>query len=230
MRHIDRSRTGSRQCFVPCWICSADKFHSIATGCQAAMTRAGLQTHLTTEAPRSNHVLWRDHAKQWMQTDWAVLRCGCEQSDGYDKELGSKKSAHPSFSYGCIVPFKLSCCRSSLQTRRCNKCQVIAVMSVASVQVAHNTHTIGDLSNDIHPIFRSTNFTNVSEQQYEVIKPSLRLATRLLTTDCLLDFAYSIFAGDERSVYNKNTGTYSHVAYFRPKDPLTHADYAAVKQ
>lgn len=63
-----------------------------------------------------------------------------------------------------------------------------------------------------------------------MLKPALRLASRFLTTDCLLDFPFAIFYGEERRVYDKVNGRYSHDASFRPRAALSHANRAAVKQ
>ncbi|KAF2102596.1 hypothetical protein NA57DRAFT_71584 [Rhizodiscina lignyota] len=51
---------------------------------------------------------------------------------------------------------------------------------------------LGDLSNDIHPIFRRRNFPAVN---YDALIPSLRLASKLLTDESLLPWWHAIWYG-----------------------------------
>jgi hypothetical protein len=51
---------------------------------------------------------------------------------------------------------------------------------------------VGDLDNPIHTIFRKTNFRNLSDDEYNALKPALRLATRLLTTKELAGFPHAL--------------------------------------
>lgn len=47
-----------------------------------------------------------------------------------------------------------------------------------------------DLTNEIHPVFAKERFDEAMD--YVAITPALRLATRLITTDCLMDYWYAI--------------------------------------
>lgn len=64
---------------------------------------------------------------------------------------------------------------------------------------------ISNLSNDIHPIFRRSNFPHNSDEDYEFMLPSLRLASLMLQSDAALPFILKIFdrevhAGDNHSI------------------------------
>jgi len=51
---------------------------------------------------------------------------------------------------------------------------------------------VGDLTNAIHAIFRRSNFENISDSEYDALAPTLRLATRLLTTKEIAGFPHAI--------------------------------------
>lgn len=51
---------------------------------------------------------------------------------------------------------------------------------------------VGDLANPIHAIFRRSNFGNVSNDEYDAMATTLRLATRLLTTKEIAGFPHAI--------------------------------------
>lgn len=82
------------------------------------------------------------------------------------------------------------------------------------------------LDNDIHPIFSKANFPGAD---YELLKPSLQLASLLIDTDCLLDFWHAIFFGDNRRVDEDDTGERWHWAYFRPRLNLSARDRAKTR-
>jgi hypothetical protein len=54
------------------------------------------------------------------------------------------------------------------------------------------SNQVGDLSNPIHAIFRRSNFHNISDDEYDALVPTLRLATRLLTTKELAGFPHAL--------------------------------------
>ena len=61
-----------------------------------------------------------------------------------------------------------------------------------------------DLSNDIHPLFARSKFPGA---KWEALLPALRLASRLLSTDCLLTYWYTSSFPDTRLLpYAKGSG------------------------
>jgi len=56
---------------------------------------------------------------------------------------------------------------------------------------------LGDLDNAIHPVFREQNFP---ADAYDTLRPVLRLASQLITTECLLPFWHAMFFGLENEV------------------------------
>ena len=66
---------------------------------------------------------------------------------------------------------------------------------------------LGNLDNRIHPIFSYKNFTNISDNDYNKLLPSLRLASLLLTEPCLLTFWHDLFFStiNEDDEYLKTT-------------------------
>jgi len=63
----------------------------------------------------------------------------------------------------------------------------------------HTKLTLGDLSNDVHPVFAEANFRGMD---YNMLLPVLRLATRLIDTDCLLPFWSTMLLGNERKIWH----------------------------
>jgi len=59
---------------------------------------------------------------------------------------------------------------------------------------------VGDLCNEIHPIFRRQNFKNVSDFEYDALKPSLQFASLLLTTPELAGFPHAILVAPYKHV------------------------------
>ena len=53
-----------------------------------------------------------------------------------------------------------------------------------------------DLTNPIHPIFRRNNFTNISQRDYNLFRPSLQLASLLLESDALIPFILTMVDGE----------------------------------
>ena len=92
------------------------------------------------------------------------------------------------------------------------------------VQTDECSETVCELVNDIHPIFASYKFPGAD---YHKLLPSLRLASRLIDTDCLLDFWHALFFGKERQVPNSDGS--SHPAYFRTKTLLSARDRAMTR-
>lgn len=45
-----------------------------------------------------------------------------------------------------------------------------------------------DLDNDIHPLFRQSNFRGISQAWYDLLKPSLQLASLLIHPDALISW------------------------------------------
>ena len=86
--------------------------------------------------------------------------------------------------------------------------------------------TLSDLSNEVHPIFAPTNFP---EADYAKLFPALRLASRFVDTDCLLDFWYGIFFGVELPVRHGESMKDWHMAFFRPRTELSAVDRAMTR-
>jgi hypothetical protein len=73
------------------------------------------------------------------------------------------------------------------------------------------------LSNKIHAVFRRSNFKNISDANYNFLKPSLQLASLFLTTPELAGFPYAILVGNIKHVphpENKDLDAWS----YQPKD------------
>ena len=85
--------------------------------------------------------------------------------------------------------------------------------------------SICDLDNNIHPIFRPTNFPGAN---YAALRPALQLASLLIDTDCLLDFWYAIFFGEKKKRYDDGTQR-EVLAYYRRPGGLSHKDRAATR-
>jgi hypothetical protein len=60
--------------------------------------------------------------------------------------------------------------------------------------------TVGDLCNEIHLIFRRQKFQNISDFEYEALKPSLQFASLLLTTPELAGFPHAILVAPYKHV------------------------------
>lgn len=54
---------------------------------------------------------------------------------------------------------------------------------------------VGDLSNEIHAVFRRRNFKNISDIEYDALKHSLQFASLFLTTPELAGFPHAILVG-----------------------------------
>jgi hypothetical protein len=59
---------------------------------------------------------------------------------------------------------------------------------------------VGDLSNEIHAIFRRQNFKNISDLEYDALRPSLQFASLLLTTPELAGFPHAILVAPYKHV------------------------------
>jgi hypothetical protein len=74
-------------------------------------------------------------------------------------------------------------------------CQDYCCSSFATFQDEQITRT-PDLTNPIHQIFRRSNFTNISQRDYDLLRPSLQLASLLLQSDALIPFILTIVDGE----------------------------------
>jgi len=83
---------------------------------------------------------------------------------------------------------------------------------------------IGDLANDVHPLFARLNFPGA---RYEVLLPTLRLATLLIDTDCLLEYWHTLWFGSVGSFAIKEDE--SHQCYGRLKHTLSAKDIAVTR-
>ncbi|KAJ9669579.1 hypothetical protein H2201_000446 [Coniosporium apollinis] len=87
-----------------------------------------------------------------------------------------------------------------------------------------------NLDNAIHPIFSVTNFVsrqNFEDTDYEVLRPSLRLASLLLEEPSLLPFWYAMFYGEEKEIEDpglKKTYGAKMFSYRRKDGELTAED------
>lgn len=59
---------------------------------------------------------------------------------------------------------------------------------------------VGDLCNPIHAIFRRSNFRNITDDEYDALKNTLRLVTRFLTTRELAGFPHAILVAPYKHV------------------------------
>lgn len=88
-----------------------------------------------------------------------------------------------------------------------------------------------DLEGSVHPVFASQNFEAGIE--YDALLPTLRLASRFLTTDCLLRYWYvSHFAKCVTLMYPKGSGKegQSYDSAFPPHEEMTDEDIAKTKE
>lgn len=86
---------------------------------------------------------------------------------------------------------------------------------------------LGDLDSDIHPIFARRNFPGA---HHDTLLPSLRLASKLLTTECLLPWWHAIFFGRREEI--PNTRKYNRgkmYCYFRKPGKLSPRDIAMTR-
>lgn len=60
--------------------------------------------------------------------------------------------------------------------------------------------SVGDLRNEIHAIFRRKNFKNISDVEYDALRPSLQFASLLLTTPELAGFPHAILVAPYKHV------------------------------
>jgi hypothetical protein len=51
---------------------------------------------------------------------------------------------------------------------------------------------VGDLRNEIYAVFRRQNFKNISDLEYDALRPSLQFASHFLTTPELAGFPHAI--------------------------------------
>ena len=56
-----------------------------------------------------------------------------------------------------------------------------------------------DLTHSIHPIFRLSNFNSIPDDDYELLKRSLQLASLMLQSDAVLPYIIRMFDGEVRT-------------------------------
>lgn len=59
---------------------------------------------------------------------------------------------------------------------------------------------VGDLRNKIHAVFRRQNFRNISDAEYDALRPSLQFASLLLTTRELAGFPHAILVAPYKHI------------------------------
>jgi len=86
---------------------------------------------------------------------------------------------------------------------------------------------LGDLDNDIHPIFAKHNFPGAD---YSVLEPVLRLASQLLLCKRSLTFWHAIFNGKEEKIPDLSEKYETEIyEYHRKEGPLSARDIAITK-
>lgn len=76
---------------------------------------------------------------------------------------------------------------------------------------------LGNLNNPIHRIFTKSNFQNVNQDEYNALSPTLRLATRLITTREIAGFPHAILVAPLGFTNGKQF-------FFRKRPALTQQD------
>ncbi|KZF22906.1 hypothetical protein L228DRAFT_261027 [Xylona heveae TC161] len=85
-----------------------------------------------------------------------------------------------------------------------------------------NGANLGDLTNDIHPLFSRENFL-VFDEKYQVLMPTLRLASRILTDMSSITFFHALIYGRNDILGGGMTETYGRPCFTfnRQETPLT---------
>jgi len=85
---------------------------------------------------------------------------------------------------------------------------------------------VGDLCNEIHPIFRRQSFQNISDFEYEALKPALQFASLLLTTPELAGFPHAILVAPYKHVPHPDDEALDQWAFQEKGSKLSTRDMA----
>jgi len=85
---------------------------------------------------------------------------------------------------------------------------------------------VGDLRNEIHAVFRRQNFKNISDFEYDALRPSLQFASLLLTTPELAGFPHAILVAPYKHVPHPDDEELDEWAFQEKASKLSTRDMA----
>ena len=85
---------------------------------------------------------------------------------------------------------------------------------------------VGDLRNEIHAIFRRQNFKNISDFEYDALRPSLQFASLFLTTPELAGFPHAILVAPYKHVPHPDNEELDEWAFQEKGSKLSTRDMA----
>jgi hypothetical protein len=85
---------------------------------------------------------------------------------------------------------------------------------------------VGDLRNEIHAVFRRKNFKNISDAEYDALRPSLQIASLFLTTPELAGFPHAILVAPYKHVPHSENEELDEWAFQEKGSKLTTRDMA----
>jgi hypothetical protein len=101
-----------------------------------------------------------------------------------------------------------------------------APATVETMQAMAPQSKVGDLSNAIHAVFRRSNFKNISDVEYDALKPSLQFASLFLTTPELAGFPHAILVGGYKHVPHPDNEDLDEWSYQEKDSELSSRDLA----
>jgi hypothetical protein len=106
---------------------------------------------------------------------------------------------------------------------------VDAPATVETMQAMVPQSKVGDLSNAIHAVFRRSNFKNISDVEYNALRPSLQFASLFLTTPQLARFPHAILVGAYKHVTHPENEDLDEWSYQEKSSELSSRDLAMYK-
>jgi hypothetical protein len=85
---------------------------------------------------------------------------------------------------------------------------------------------VGDLRNEIHAVFRRKNFKNISDFEYDALRPSLQFASLFLTTPELAGFPHAVLVAPYKHVPHPENEELDEWAFQEKGSQLTKRDLA----
>jgi len=85
---------------------------------------------------------------------------------------------------------------------------------------------VRDLHNEIHAVFRRKNFKNISDAEYDALRPSLQFASLLLTTRELAGFPHAILVAPYKHVPHPDDESLDEWAFQEKGSKLSNRDMA----
>jgi hypothetical protein len=101
-----------------------------------------------------------------------------------------------------------------------------APATVETMQAMAPQLKVGDPSNAIHAVFRRSNFKNISDVEYNALKPSLQFASLFLTTPELAGFPHAILVGAYKHVPHPENEDLDEWSYQEKDAKLSSRDMA----